>query len=459
MLDTGHRLTPSQALLVGLEATRALEHAHRRGFVHRDIKPANLLFGDDGRLRIADFGLARALAEAAWTEPAGSVVGTARYASPEQARGEQVDGRADVYALGLVLVESVTGRVPFASDTTIGTLMARIDTPVEVPHSLGPLRRPLERAGRPNPAERPDAGEFGVALMAAAEELPRPEPLPLAGATPALAAGLVDADPTLFPGRPSTGGADATGVSPLLGGSGGSASAGVFDDADDDSSGSPLPLVPPRRRRRWPKVLLGLLLVALVAGGGYVASQTLLVPSHDVPDFVGDDVDDAEAVIDENGWDVEIREGRDDDSDPDEVLDQSPDEGESLKEGETVVLTVSLGRELRTVPTDLVGLSSAEAVARLTEAELTAGEAEHAFDETVPADHVIKLADGTEPAVETGTPVVLVVSDGPTPRVVPAIPAGSAPDAACAAHRDPAAGVRAGPGVQRHRAGGPGRGH
>ena len=71
MLDRGRLLTPSQALLVGLEAGRGLDYAHRRGFVHRDIKPANLLFGEDRRLRIADFGLARAIAEAAWTEPAG----------------------------------------------------------------------------------------------------------------------------------------------------------------------------------------------------------------------------------------------------------------------------------------------------------------------------------------------------------------------------------------------------
>ena len=106
MLDQGVRLSPSQALLVGLEATRALDYAHRRGFVHRDIKPANLLFGEDERLRVADFGLARALAEAAWTEPAGAVLGTARYASPESARGEAVDGRADVYSLGLVLIEA-----------------------------------------------------------------------------------------------------------------------------------------------------------------------------------------------------------------------------------------------------------------------------------------------------------------------------------------------------------------
>ena len=87
LLDVGHRLDPAQARQVGLEAARALEYAHRRGLVHRDIKPANLLFDDEGRLRVADFGLARALAEAAWTEPSGAVLGTARYASPEQAQG------------------------------------------------------------------------------------------------------------------------------------------------------------------------------------------------------------------------------------------------------------------------------------------------------------------------------------------------------------------------------------
>ena len=145
----GHRLTPAQALVVGLEAARALDHAHRQGFVHRDIKPANLLFGADARLRVADFGLARAIAEAGWTEPTGAVLGTARYASPEQARGEPVDGRSDVYSLALVLVEAVTGTVPFTADTTIGTLMARLDHPMRRPRRAGPARRRSSwRAGR-----------------------------------------------------------------------------------------------------------------------------------------------------------------------------------------------------------------------------------------------------------------------------------------------------------------------
>src|SRR5262245_4837810 len=171
MLDRGHRLSPAQALVLGLEAARALDYAHRQGFVHRDIKPANLLFGEDARLRIADFGLARAIAEAGWTEPAGAVLGTARYASPEQARGESVDGRSDVYSLALVLTEAVTGQVPFSTDTTIGTLMARLDRDMEVPDSLGPLAPPVRQAGRRDPEQRLDAAALGQGLVTAATQL------------------------------------------------------------------------------------------------------------------------------------------------------------------------------------------------------------------------------------------------------------------------------------------------
>src|SRR5437879_762516 len=174
LLDRGSRLTPSQALVVGLEAARALDVAHRRGFVHRDIKPANLLFGDDGRLRIADFGLARALSEAGWTEPGDGLVGTARYAAPEQAQGGRVDGKADVYALALVLIEAVTGTVPLTSgEGALQTMMARQETPVPVPEAMGPLVPILERMGRPDPAERPDAAEVGRALVVAARDMAR----------------------------------------------------------------------------------------------------------------------------------------------------------------------------------------------------------------------------------------------------------------------------------------------
>jgi serine/threonine protein kinase len=112
MLDEGIRLTPAQAAYVGEHVADALSYAHARRLVHRDIKPANLLFDEHGTVRVADFGLARALAEASWTEPAGTLVGTARYAAPEQGTGATLDGRADLYALAVVLVEAVTGKSP-----------------------------------------------------------------------------------------------------------------------------------------------------------------------------------------------------------------------------------------------------------------------------------------------------------------------------------------------------------
>src|SRR5438132_13354973 len=112
MLDGGTHLSVSQAARVGRDVASELEYAHARGLVHRDVKPANLLFDEHGIVRVADFGLARALAEASWTEPSGTVVGTMRYAAPEQADEGGLDGRADLYALAVVLVEACTGKVP-----------------------------------------------------------------------------------------------------------------------------------------------------------------------------------------------------------------------------------------------------------------------------------------------------------------------------------------------------------
>src|SRR5271166_937663 len=174
LLDRGVRLSHAQAARMGAQAAEGLAYAHSRGLVHRDVKPANLLFDEEGRVRISDFGVARALAEAAWTEPAGAMVGTARYAAPEQAQGQTLDGRADVYALALVLYEAVTGVVPFASDTTVGTLMARIGVPLPANDALGPLDQVLVRAAAPDAAARLDASSLAARLDSLAAALPVP---------------------------------------------------------------------------------------------------------------------------------------------------------------------------------------------------------------------------------------------------------------------------------------------
>src|SRR5580704_12366984 len=182
LLDNGRRVSVAQAAALGVQAAEALAYAHGRGFVHRDIKPANLVFDEDGRLRIADFGLARALAEASLTEPAGASVGTARYAAPEQALGRPVDGRGDVYSLALVLYEATTGVVPFTADTTAATLMARVGAHIPGHDGLGPLAAILDDAASPDLDARPDAPDLARRLTELGATLAPPDPLPLAGA-------------------------------------------------------------------------------------------------------------------------------------------------------------------------------------------------------------------------------------------------------------------------------------
>jgi eukaryotic-like serine/threonine-protein kinase len=232
LLDAGETLTLSQTLLLGLDAARGLDYAHKRGIAHRDIKPANLLLGEDGRLRIADFGLARALAEGGWTEPVGVALGTARYMSPEQARGIPVTGKTDVYSLALVMMECIYGKVPFTGDTTVSTMMARLDQPMPVTGALGPLASVIERAGRPNPDERYDAAELGRALVVTAERLPRPTPL-LHRMPATVTAAPVD-DVTSVHRAVVTAGAQASGISMVGGanasGSGGSGGSGGTSD-------------------------------------------------------------------------------------------------------------------------------------------------------------------------------------------------------------------------------------
>ena len=181
MLDKDVVLSPSQAIQTGLDACRGLNYAHGEGLVHRDITPANLMFGLDGRLHIADFGLAKALAESGWTDPGKDLVGTARYASPEQAQGLRLTGASDVYSLGLILVEGLSGSVPFSADTMLGTLTARVESDVpipDVPEKLGDVLRAMTQR---DPELRPTANQAGIALLKAAEGLPRPSALPLVG--------------------------------------------------------------------------------------------------------------------------------------------------------------------------------------------------------------------------------------------------------------------------------------
>lgn len=450
MLDGAGPLTASQVLVVGLEASRGLAYAHRRGLVHRDIKPANLLFDDEARLRIADFGLARALAEAAWTEPMGAVLGTARYASPEQARGQSLDGRSDVYSLALVLVEAATGTVPFSTDTTIGTLMARVDAPLPIPDGLGLLGEVLAAAGSPEPSDRPDADALSAALFDVARQMDRPGPLPLAGSPVTVADHDTDVGATAAPVGSGDGDVTViadTGVAAETPASASTANGLVEDVAggavegavegvgpDETAQGAvegqgaveaqgaaaaPAQATPERsRRRRWPW-LVALLAVAAIAGGSLFWWTSVRVVSSEVPVLVGVAVTAAEQAARDGGWELSRSEAFDPVLAAGLVVSQSPEAGVSLAQGEVLTVVVSAGPAPVPVPDGLVGVPLADAEQALVGVGLALGSVTEAFDEVVPAGVV--LAASTEPGVELpfGEVVDLVVSAGPEQRTVP----------------------------------------
>ncbi|MFP5328002.1 MAG: PASTA domain-containing protein [Acidimicrobiia bacterium] len=404
MLDKGHLLSPAQALLVGLDAARALEHAHRRGLVHRDIKPANLLFDEEGRLAIADFGLARALAEAAWTEPSGAVLGTARYAAPEQAQGQPLTGKADVYSLALTLIEAVTGSVPFAADTTVATLMGRVGKQLVAPPELGPLAPVLERAGRPEPEDRIDSATLVRELESAARHLDRPAPLPVATAADIDLTKVDERDFTQLPI-----------ASPLYD--------QAVDPSDPISRGEPRA---PRRKRRWPKVLLVLAVVAALLAGAAYGLTYATTPSHEVPNLRELTVEQAAAELEPLDLELEEAPAQFHELIPaGQIIDQDPSSGE-LKEGSTVRVTVSKGAEPREVP-DLEGMTQAEAEEALRQAGLTP-KIEPRHDEAIPAGTVIDWnpKDAKQPK---GAEITVVVSQGKAPRPIPNVRGKSFEDA------------------------------
>jgi serine/threonine-protein kinase len=384
ILASGRTLSPSQVLVLALDACRGLDHAHSKGLVHRDVKPANLLFGDDGRLRIADFGLAAAMAG---EQPGSGHAGTARYASPEQARGKVVDGRSDVYALALCMVEAVTGHLPFVESTVAGTLRAREGRDVPVPDVLGPLAPVVARAGAAHPDKRPTTAEFGRMLLSMAEGMPRPEPLQLVG-----------------PGE--------IGASPLAG-EAASVTPSVFPDA-----APPPPQRPVGPRRRWPAAVLTVALVVGAVVGGTVLWENTRDVTRRLPSLVGSSGESAGTLLTQLGWVVEERFDRQDGSVQGELLEMVPAGGTALAEGEAVVIVISLGADRVAVPGGLIGVTASEAARLLDEAGLTTGEVTRGFSEETLPGLVIEVP-GAASSLPLGTAVDLVLSEGPAPRSVP----------------------------------------
>jgi len=170
LLDERHVLDAETTQRIGLRLLDAIEAAHRAGLVHRDIKPSNVLLCSDGRVKIADFGIAKADGQTELTQE-GSLIGTASYLSPEQLRGDELDGRSDLYSLGVLLYECVTGRIPFSGDSTAAVALARLHTapldPRQVRADVPPhLANVLMVALAVEPDDRfATAADFRAALM------------------------------------------------------------------------------------------------------------------------------------------------------------------------------------------------------------------------------------------------------------------------------------------------------
>lgn len=466
MFDRGRRLTPSQALSVGLDACRGLDYAHRRGFVHTELTPSKLVFGDDRRLRIIDFGLARLLGEREWANAEQVATHVAWYAAPEQAQGAMLDdtvtGKADVYALGLALQEAVTGALPFKSDSAVATLAARVGRLMPVSADLGPLASVLERAGRPDPVERASASEFGKALVAAASKLPRPEPLPL------FASGLFDvapedmrapddvtggvhrkADPNAptevlvvpldepdvdapepepVPAPPAAAApaapadapaADVWGAAPPPAQGSGDLVILPLDTGIDAAPTGPARQTPPtaavpvidqrapRRRRRFPwKIAIAVLVVgALAALSVATARYFTRTPTYVVPELTGMPEAEARNLIAPNQWVVSKQTERSD-AVPEEgsVVRTAPEAGAELAEGEPFLIVVSEGPTLRPLP-DVTNRPLSEALAALDELGLTP-EPTETYDEVVADDTVISWEVPGEPSLVAGTEVL-----------------------------------------------------
>jgi eukaryotic-like serine/threonine-protein kinase len=466
LVDRGRRLSPSQALAVGLDACRALDHAHRRGFVHTELTPSKLVFGDDRRLRIVDFGLARLLGAPQWERPESVDNHVAWYSAPELGLQRPIDGRADVYSLCLTLHEAVTGTLPFQSGSTVASLAARVGKLMPVSADLGPLASVFERAGRPEADERSTAAEFGKGLVQAASKLPRPEPLPL------LSSGLFETpvehlrspeDPTggvTRPGsdvlvvpldEPDRGETPRAGPSDLDGGSAAPLPAPEIvesepdveiptvdpgDDlvilpldtevrrplADPEPAGAPsasasapgaavtrpVPVVasePARRRRGFPwKLTLGVLVAVALVVLGVLASRLFATPVYTVPDLTGLPRAEALNQIAPNDWVVEeARQPSDVVPLVDHVVRTTPPAGSELAEGEPFLIVVSTGPVPRELP-ESTGETLADAQTRLLDRDLQVSVVEE-FDEVVDVGFVVSWSVPSDPTLAAGSTV------------------------------------------------------
>ena len=317
------RLGGSEAVRISLQLLAALEFAHRTGIVHRDIKPQNVMLDRDGNVKVMDFGIARA-ADSGMTE-AGSILGTAQYLAPEQARGQRVDERSDLYSVGIVLYEMLTGTVPFKGDSAVTVALKHVNEMAPEPAQLVPgmpyaLNQIVLKAIAKDPGQRYQTAEQFARDLRSAQ----------VGGPVAAAAFDPGAEATRLMDAGAVGAAGATSVM----------TGGPLAQSTGDRG---------RRRRRWPWVLVIVLLLLVIAATAYGLMRAMGGGSVAVPTVVGKSQAAAVAKLEEAGFKAGVQDEFSDKYDEGVVSRQAPVGGTKLRKGDTVDIWVSKGSETVTL--------------------------------------------------------------------------------------------------------------
>ena len=391
----------------------ALRFAHRHGIVHRDIKPHNVLVDGEGRVKVTDFGIARA-GTSQMTE-VGSIVGTAQYLSPEQARGGEVDQRSDLYSLGILMYEMLTGSVPFSGDTPVEIAMKHLSqTPeppssrrADVPHELDLV---VMRALAKDPDDRYQTADEmeadldrvsrGVGVAPETEETATQimrAPSTVAGAHAATAATNI-----IPPVRAGRGRTAATGPVPPS----------AYYDLEE----------PVHRRPVWPWIAALFFVVGAAIGGYFLYHQISNKLSNSTPIAVNDYRNESQALAEQNiradGFQPVVKSQPNLTTPHGLVFRQSPAPGRHQAKGNDVTIWVSTGKPKVDVPA-VKGLKSADAIAKLKALHLVPDL--HEIPSSEPADMVTASDPKAGTSVVTGTKVRINVSKGPTPLTVPGV--------------------------------------
>ncbi|MFD1715162.1 Stk1 family PASTA domain-containing Ser/Thr kinase [Amnibacterium flavum] len=386
-------LEPAEATHIVEGILTALEYSHRAGVVHRDIKPGNIMITRTGQVKVMDFGIARAISDSSATvAQTTAILGTAQYFSPEQARGESVDARTDLYSTGIVLFEMLTGRAPFRGDTAVAVAYQHVSEQPPLPSSINPKISPaldavVMRALAKDRFERyQSAAEFREDVQTAAS-----------GHVPQRKLPAPDFNAALFGAPPS----ETLGVNSAM------KQLAVDDDTVVRTQNRP-PAV-----WIWSGILAVIVIVAAVLFWVLTLSPNTEAPtvSREVPDLVGATYDSAADALQELGLVASEHSEASNTVEVGQVVRTDPPSGTRLAPGDPVDVYVSTGPTELAVPTLAnMGLSAAQDA--LTAAGFTVGSITAQHSSTVPADTVISSDPAAGTPIPEGSTIGIIVSDG-----------------------------------------------